>query len=58
MNPGATYYAEAQLVTPHEYAWCQGHAGECNMFNNVSYRQFTVVGTTSFTFSPWEPPCA
>ena len=51
MNPGATYYAEAQLVTPHEYAWCQGHAGECNMFNNVSYRQFIVVGTTSFNFS-------
>jgi hypothetical protein len=52
MNPGATYFGEAQLVTPHEYAWCQSHAGECNMFNNVSYRQFNVVGTTSFNFSP------
>jgi hypothetical protein len=50
MNPGATYYGEAQLVTPHEYAWCQSHLGECNMFNNVSYRQFAVAGTTSFNF--------
>jgi hypothetical protein len=38
-------------VTPHEYTWCQGHPGQCNMYNNVSYRQFGVVGTTSFTFS-------
>ncbi len=51
-NPGATYYAEAQLVSPHEYAWCQDNSGECNMYNNVSYRQFNVVGTTSFSFSP------
>ena len=51
MNPGAAYYAEAQFVTPHEYAWCQSHPGQCNMFNNVSYRQFNVAGTTSFTFS-------
>jgi hypothetical protein len=50
-NPGATYFAEGQYVTPHEYAWCQAHAGQCNMYNNVSYRQFTVSGTTSFTFS-------
>lgn len=52
LNPGATYFAETQYVTPHEYAWCQSHAGQCNMYNNVSYRQFTVSGTTSFTFSP------
>ena len=51
LNPGATYYAEAQYVTPHEYAWCQAHPGECNMYNNVSYRRFNVSGTTSFTFS-------
>jgi hypothetical protein len=51
MNQGATYFAEAQVVTPHEYAWCQSHAGECNMFNNASYRQFLVAGTTSFSFS-------
>jgi hypothetical protein len=51
LNPGATYFAEGQYVTPHEYAWCQAHPGECNMFNNASYRQFTVSGTTSFTFS-------
>ncbi len=51
MNQGATYFAEAQLITPHEYAWCQAHPGQCNMFNNVSYRQFMVFGTTSFNFS-------
>jgi hypothetical protein len=52
MNPGATYYAEAQYVTPHEYVWCQAHAGQCNMYNNASYRRFNVSGTTSFSFSP------
>jgi hypothetical protein len=51
LNPGATYYAEAQYVTPHEYAWCQAHAGQCNMYNNASYRRFNVTGTTSFSFS-------
>jgi hypothetical protein len=52
LNPGATYFAEGQYVTPHEYAWCQTHPGQCNMYNNVSYRQFSVSGTTNFTFSP------
>src|SRR5262249_4099350 len=51
LNPGATYYAEAQFVTPHEYSWCQAHPGQCNMDNNASYRRFNVAGTTSFTFS-------
>ncbi len=51
-NPGATYFAEGQYVTPHEFAWCQAHPGQCNMYNNVSYRQFTPVGTTFFTFNP------
>jgi hypothetical protein len=53
LNPGATYYAEGQYVTPHEYAWCQAHPGECNMDNNVSYRRYNVSGTGSpFSFSP------
>ena len=51
-NPGATYFAEGQYVTPHEYAWCQANPGQCNMYNNVSYRQFRVSGITNFTFSP------
>jgi hypothetical protein len=52
-NPGATYYAEGQYVTPHEYAWCNAHPGECNMYNNISYRQYSVTGTGSpFVFSP------
>jgi len=51
-NPGATYYAEGHYVTPHEYAWCQSNPGQCNMYNNVSYRRFNVSGTTSFSFSP------
>src|SRR5664279_5435360 len=40
-----------RYVSPHEYVWCQSHPGECNMNNNVSYRRFTVTGTTSFSFS-------
>ena len=51
-NTGATYFAEAQYVTPHEYSWCQSHPGECNMYNNASYRQFTASGSgDNFTFS-------
>ncbi len=53
LNPGATYYAEGQYITPHEYVWCQGHPGQCNMNNNVSYRRYTVSGTGSpFSFAP------
>jgi len=52
-NAGATYFAEAQYVTPHEYTWCQANPGQCNMFNNASYRQFSVNGgPTNFNFSP------
>jgi len=56
LNPGATYFAEAQYVTPHEYVWCQAHAGQCNMYNNVSHRRYTVTGTGSpFSFSAAAP---
>src|SRR5947207_3806659 len=51
LNGGATYYCEVQYISPHEYAWCQTHTGECNMYNNSSYRQFRVSGTTQFFFS-------
>src|SRR5436305_9081364 len=52
LNPGATYYAEAQYVTPHEYAWCQSHPGQCNMYNNASYRRFNVSGSgDNYTFA-------
>lgn len=51
LNPGATYFGEAQYVTPHEYAWCQANPTQCNMFNNVSYRRYNVSGTTSFSFA-------
>src|SRR2546430_13578624 len=47
LNSGATYFGEAQYVTPHEYAWCQSHPGQCNMYNNASWRQFTVSGGRS-----------
>src|SRR5438105_2516660 len=51
-NAGATYFAEAQYVTPHEYAWCQTHPGQCNMYNNASYRRFTVSGSgDTYSFS-------
>jgi len=52
LNSGASYFAEGQYVTPHEYAWCHANPGQCNMYNNVSYRQFSVSGTTNFSFSP------
>src|SRR5438552_87358 len=53
LNQGATYFAEAAYISPHEYTWCQAHPGQCNMYNNVSYRQFSVSGGPSnFTFSP------
>jgi hypothetical protein len=53
LNPGASYFGEAAYISPHEYTWCQSHPGECNMFNNFSYRQFSVSGgPTLFTFTP------
>jgi hypothetical protein len=51
LNAGATYYAEVQYDSPQEYAWCQAHAGQCNMYNNASYKRYNVTGTASFTFS-------
>ncbi|CAN5718021.1 hypothetical protein BH24ACI3_BH24ACI3_10200 [soil metagenome] len=51
-NVGAKYYAEAQYVTPHEYQWCLTNPTQCNLYNNVSYRQYTVNGSGSpFTFA-------
>ena len=53
LNSGATYFGEAAYISPHEYTWCQSHPTQCNMFNNVSYRQFSVSGgPTFFNFSP------
>lgn len=46
LNSGATYYTEAQYVTPHEYSHCQANPTQCNMYNNASYRQYSVTGTT------------
>jgi hypothetical protein len=52
-NTGATYFGEAAYIAPFEYTWCQSHPTECNMFNNFSYRQFSVSGgPTVFNFSP------
>jgi len=44
-NAGASYVAEAAYIAPSEYTWCQAHPGQCNMYNNVSYRQQTVSGS-------------
>src|SRR5437762_993900 len=52
LNQRATYFAEAQYVAPSEYTWCQAHPTECNMQNNASYREYSVSGTSSFSFSP------
>ena len=52
-NLGATYFAEAEYIVPHEYTWCQSHPGQCNMYNNASYqRQNVSGGPTTFSFSP------
>jgi hypothetical protein len=50
-NPGATYYAEVQYIVPDEYAWCQAHPTECNMFNNPSYRRYDVTDNSFLIFS-------
>ena len=51
-NTGASYFAEAAYIAPSEYTWCQAHFGQCNMYNNVSYRQQTVSGSPpSFSFA-------
>ena len=51
-NLGATYFAEAEYIVPHEYAWCQSHPGQCNMYNNASYQRYNVSGgPTTFSFS-------
>jgi hypothetical protein len=53
LNPGATYFAEAQYVVPHEYTWCQSNPSECNMYNNASYKQYSVTGINQpFSFNP------
>ena len=52
-NPGATYFGEAAYISPFEYTWCVSHPSQCNMFNNYSYRRFSVSGgPTFFNFSP------
>jgi hypothetical protein len=52
LNAGATYFAEAQYVVPHEGTWCQSHPDQCNMYNNASYRQYSVTGINQpFSFS-------
>src|SRR5213596_3765475 len=52
LNPGATYFAEAEYIVPHEGTWCQSHPTECNMYNNASYRQCNVIGINQpFSFN-------
>jgi hypothetical protein len=50
INPGATFYAEVQYLTPNEFSWCQTNPGQCNMYNNASYRRYNI--TPNFVFSP------
>jgi hypothetical protein len=50
---GVSYFGEAAYITPHEYSWCQTHPDQCNMFNNFSYRPFSISGgPNTFTFTP------
>jgi hypothetical protein len=56
LNQGATYFAEANYIVPDEGTWCQAHPDQCNMYNNASYKQFTVVGVNQpFSFNPAGP---
>jgi hypothetical protein len=51
-NSGASYFGEAAYISPHEYTWCQSHPTQCNMFNNYSYRRFSVTGGPTFFSFP------
>ncbi len=53
LNPGATYYAESQYVTPHEYAHCQANSTQCNMYNNASYRRFNIAAGNGSSGNPF-----
>src|SRR5437899_7111811 len=44
LNVGAKYFAEANYIVPDEGIWCATHPKECNMYNNASYRQYSVIG--------------
>ena len=56
LNAGATYFAEANYIVPHEGTWCQTNPSECNMYNNASYRQYSVFGINQpFSFNPVGP---
>jgi len=44
LNVGAKYFAEANYIVPDEGIWCATHPTECNMYNNASYRQYSVIG--------------
>src|SRR5438093_3040392 len=44
LNAGAKYFAEANYIVPDEGIWCATHPTECNMYNNASYRQYSVIG--------------
>src|SRR5882757_4335883 len=53
LNVGAEYFAEANYIVPDEGIWCAAHPTECNMYNNASYRQYSVTGINQpFSFSP------
>ena len=57
-NPGSSCFGEAAYISPHEFTWCQLNPGQCNMFNNFSYRQFSVTGgPTNFGFRQSEARC-
>src|SRR5438094_5768554 len=52
LNAGATYFAEAEYIVPDEGIWCQSHPDQCNMYNNASYRPYTVTGINQpFSFT-------
>ena len=48
MNPGATCFAEAAYISPHEYTWCQAHPGSVTCLT-ISPTVSSLLVTSDFT---------
>ena len=57
LNPGATYYAEAQYVTPHEYAWCQANPGNATCTTMPPTVSSVSPARRVSPFRPLDPRC-
>src|SRR5436190_24144739 len=52
MNDRAMYFVETEYIVTHESTMYQSHQDQCNIYNNASYRPYTVTGINQpFGFS-------